>query len=122
MPGYPSFLTDLSGTGSDWLWENSVSISSGDGAYPLLATTIEARPEIKERELLRSRVSYVKEYAGAGLRWGNSHIAGDRTLDVALDMLESGAAEAGMSLDEIRAKRHASDHCRMNPGRNSCPG
>lgn len=121
MPGHPAFLTDMSGTGSDWLWLNSVSISSGDGAYPLLATTIEARPEIKERELLRNRVRYVKEYAAAGLRWANTHIAGDRTLDVVLDMLESGSAEGGMSLDEIRAKRHASDHCRMNPRPDQLP-
>jgi len=115
MPGYPSFKTDLSGTGSEWLWENSLSISSGDGAYPVFATSIEARPEIKERELLRTRVNYVKDYAAAGLRWGNTHIAGDRTLDVVLDMLEAGSAEAGMSLDDIRAKRHSSDHCRLNP-------
>jgi hypothetical protein len=115
MPGYPGFLTNLSGTGSDWLWENSLSISSGDGAYPLLATSIEARPEIKERELLRNRVKYIREYAANGLRWANTHIAGDRTLDVALDMIEAGSADAGMSLDDIRAKRHSSDHCRINP-------
>jgi predicted amidohydrolase YtcJ len=121
MPGHPAFLTDMSGTGSDWLWLNSLSISSGDGAYPLLATTIEARPEIKERELLRNRVKYVKEYAATGLRWANTHVAGDRTLDVLMDMLESGSAEAGMSLDEIRAKRHASDHCRMNPRPDQLP-
>ena len=115
MPGNPIFRVDLSGTGTDWLWLNSISISSGDGAYPLHATTIEARPEVKERELLRNRIKYVREYAANGLRWANTHVAGDRTLDVALDLLEIGSAEAGLSLDEIHAKRHASDHCRMNP-------
>ena len=121
MPGHTSFRTDMSGTGSDWLWENSVSISSGDGAYPLLATTIEARPEIKERELLRDRVSYIKDYTANGLRWANTHIAGDRTLDAAMDMIESGSAEAGLSDDEVRAKRHGSDHCRMNPRPDQLP-
>jgi predicted amidohydrolase YtcJ len=115
MPGHPAFITDMSGTGSDWLWLNSLSLSSGDGAYPLFATTIEARPEIKERELLRSRISYVKDYAAAGLRWANTHVAGDRTLDVAMDMLESGSADAGLTLEQIQSKRHASDHCRVNP-------
>jgi len=115
MPDMPVFRTDLTGTGSDWLWMNSVSISSGDGAYPLLATTIEARPEIKEREVLRDRLKFIKEIAVRGLRWGNTHIAGDRTLEVALDMIEQGSAEAGMTAEMIQAKRHTSDHCRVNP-------
>lgn len=121
MPDIPEFRTDLSGVGSDWLWLNSVSITSGDGAYPLFATTIEARPEIKEREVLRDRVRYIKDYASKGLRWGNTHVAGDRTLDVALDMIEQGSAQAGMTPEEIRAKRHASDHCRLNPRPDQLP-
>lgn len=114
-PDIPEFRTDLSGTGSDWLWIGGASITSGDGAFPLFATTIEARPEIKEREILRDRIRFVKDYAARGLRWSNTHVAGDRTLDVALDMLEEGSLVAGLSPEEIRAKRHASDHCRLNP-------
>jgi predicted amidohydrolase YtcJ len=121
MPDMPQFRTDLTGTGSDWLWLNSLSISSGDGAYPLLATTIEARPEIKEREVLRNRVMYIKEFTSRGLRWANTHIAGDRTLDVAMDMIEEGSAQAGMTEDEIRAMRHGSDHCRVNPRPDQIP-
>ncbi|NIN35356.1 MAG: hypothetical protein GTO60_09805, partial [Gammaproteobacteria bacterium] len=76
---------------TDTLWFNSWSATSNDGAYPLLATTIEARPEIKERELLRNRISVTGEYAGAGLRFGNTHIAGDRTLEVTMDLIEAGS-------------------------------
>ena len=121
MPDMPEFRTNLAGIGSDWLWQNSISISSGDGAYPLLATSIEARPEIKEREVLRDRVKYIKEFTSRGLRWANSHIAGDRTLDAALDMIEAGSAEAGMSAEQIRAMRHGSDHCRVNPRPDQLP-
>jgi predicted amidohydrolase YtcJ len=121
MPDMPEFRTNLAGTGSDWLWQNSISISSGDGAYPLLATSIEARPEIKEREVLRKRVEYIKDFTSRGLRWANTHIAGDRTLDVALDMIEEGSAAAGMSAEEIRAMRHGSDHCRVNPRPDQMP-
>ncbi len=121
MPDMPEFRTNLAGTGSDWLWQNSISISSGDGAYPLLATTIEARPEIKEREVLRNRVQYIKDFTSRGLRWANTHIAGDRTLDAALDMVEAGSAEAGMSEEQIRAMRHGSDHCRVNPRPDQMP-
>jgi predicted amidohydrolase YtcJ len=114
-PNLPEFLTDLSGVGSDWLWVNGASITSGDGAFPLFATSIEARPEIKEREILRERISFVKDYAARGLRWTNTHIAGDRTLDVAMDMLEEGSRQANMTPAEIKEKRHTSDHCRLNP-------
>ena len=114
-PDIAEFRTDLSGVGSDWLWISGASISSGDGAYPLFATSIEARPEIKEREILRPRVEFVREFAARNLRWVNTHVAGDRTLDVALDMLEEGSKQAGMTPEQIQAKRHASDHCRLNP-------
>ena len=121
MPDMPEFRTNLSGIGSDWLWQNSISISSGDGAYPLLATTIEARPEVKEREVLRNRVQYIKDFTSRGLRWANTHIAGDRTLDIALDMVEEGSAMAGMSDEQIRDMRHGSDHCRVNPRPDQLP-
>jgi len=114
MPTHPYLGYDFGGYGTDMLWFNAWSTTSNDGAYPLFATTIEARPEIKERELLRSRISMTGEYAAKGLRFGNTHIAGDRTLDVTMDFIESGSAEAGLSLEEIRAKRHSADHCRLN--------
>lgn len=115
MPLHPYLLHDFKGYGTDYLWFNAWSTTSNDGAYPLLATTIEARPEIKERELLRGRNDYTREYAAADLRFSNTHIAGDRTLDVTMDMIEQGSAQAGLSIEQIRSKRHAADHCRLNP-------
>lgn len=112
---------DFRGYGTDKLWFNAWSTTSNDGAYPLIATTIEARPEIKERELLRGRIPITGEIAEANMRFGNTHIAGDRTLDLTMDMIESGSAKAGLSLDEIRAKRHASDHCNLNPRPDQVP-
>jgi hypothetical protein len=116
MPLHPYLLHDFRGYGTDKLWFNAWSTTSNDGAYPLLATTIEARPEIKERELLRSRNEYTRQYAADGLRFSNTHVAGDRTLDVTMDMIKQGSAEAGMSLEQITEKRHASDHCRLGTG------
>lgn len=115
MKHNPYLKYDFHGYGTDHLWFNAWSTSSNDGAYPLLATTIEARPEIKERELMRDRIKYTKDYAEMGLRFGDVHIAGDRTLGVTMDMLEAGSKAAGLTLDDIRAKRHAADHCRLNP-------
>ena len=121
MKTHPYLGYDFGGYGTDMLWFNAWSTTSNDGAYPLLATTIEARPEIKERELLRSRIPITREYAAKGLRFGNTHVAGDRTLDVTMDLIEAGSTEGGLSLDEIRAKRHGSDHCRMNPRPDQIP-
>ena len=115
MKMHPYLGYDFAGYGTDKLWFNAWSTTSNDGAYPLIASTIEAPPEIKERELLRSRVPFTREFAEKGLKFGNTHIAGDRTLDITMDMIESGSAEAGLSLEEIRAKRHGSDHCNLNP-------
>ncbi len=121
MKTHPYLGYDFGGYGTDNLWFNAWSTTSNDGAYPLLATTIEARPEIKERELLRSRIPITRDYAAKGLRFSNTHIAGDRTLDITMDLIEAGSAEAGLSLNEIRAKRHGSDHCRMNPRPDQIP-
>ena len=121
MKGHPYLGYDFGGYGTDKLWFNAWSNTSNDGAYPLFASTIEAPPQIKERELLRSRMPATKEFAAMGLRFGNTHIAGDRTLDVTMDMIEAGSKEAGLSADEIRSKRHGSDHCNLNPRPDQIP-
>ena len=115
MKMHPYLGYDFVGYGTDKLWFNGWSTTSNDGAYPLIASTIEAPPEIKERELLRSRVPFTREFAEKGLKFSNTHIAGDRTLDVTMDMIEAGSAAAGLTIDEIRSKRHGSDHCNLNP-------
>ncbi|MGK0298382.1 MAG: putative amidohydrolase YtcJ [Gammaproteobacteria bacterium] len=121
MKGHPYLGYDFGGYGTDKLWFNAWSNTSNDGAYPLFASTIEAPPQIKERELLRSRMPATKEFAAMGLRFGNTHIAGDRTLDVTMDMIEAGSKEAGLSAEEIRSKRHGSDHCNLNPRPDQMP-
>ena len=59
--------------------------------------------------------------AASGQRFVNSHTAGDQTLDITLDAIEKGSTRAGLSLEEIRAKRHAIDHCTMNPRPDQIP-
>lgn len=112
---HPYLGYDLNGYGTDKLWFNGWSTTSNDGAYPLFASTIEAPPEIKERELIRSRVPYTKDITAKGLKFSNTHIAGDRALDLTMDMIEAGASEAGLTDEQIREKRFGSDHCNLNP-------
>ena len=40
---------------------------------------------------------------------------GDGAVDKFLDLIEKASAEAGISADEIRAKKHNIDHCGMSP-------
>ncbi len=64
---------------------------------------------------------FTRDFAERGLKFSNTHIAGDRTLDITMDMIEAGSAEAGLTLEEIRAKRHGSDHCNLNPRPDQIP-
>jgi predicted amidohydrolase YtcJ len=121
MKTHPYLGYDFNGYGTDKLWFNGWSTTSNDGAYPLFASTVEAPPEIKERELLRSRVPLTREIAAKNLKFTNTHVAGDRALDITMDMIEQGSAEAGLSLEQIQAKRHGSDHCNLNPRPDQIP-
>lgn len=115
----------LAGYGSSFLWYNSVSSSGPDGSYPEIATTVgtpEIPKSIKQREKFEDEMFPLIEAAVAkGLRWANTHVAGDRTLDALMDAIERGSQRAGLSLEQIRAKRHATDHCAVNPRADQIP-
>ena len=104
-----------------------------DQSYPGIASSAEARPEIKAREFdyyIKPgaagsgegwRRDLLKEMIKRGFRFSNTHVAGDKTLDVIMDVIEEGSREGGFSPEQIRAKRHASDHCAMNPRPDQIP-
>lgn len=48
--------------------------------------------------------------AESGLRIAAMHSGGDKGIDYVMDAIEEGSKRAGMTLEEIRAKRHAFDH------------
>jgi predicted amidohydrolase YtcJ len=50
-----------------------------------------------------------------GWRIGGFHNHGDLATDYLLMLIEQASEDAGMSLEEIRRKRHAIDHCAANP-------
>jgi predicted amidohydrolase YtcJ len=109
---------------SDFLW-NTAAGSSTDSSYPGLFTSIEppAIPrEIKDRENPREGFDkIIEDGVASGLRFANTHIAGDKALDLVLNAIEKGSARAGLSAEQIRQKRHAADHCTMNPRPDQIP-
>ena len=49
----------------------------------------------------------------AGVRIAGTHSAGDKATDVMLGIIEKASAEAGLSLEQIRAKNHAIHYCTL---------
>jgi predicted amidohydrolase YtcJ len=118
-------MNGVSGYGTDHLWFVGASMRGIDASYPGILTTLEP-PEIpketKDREILNEGfAAFVEDAVASGLRWAGTHTAGDKALDLTLDAIEKGSARAGYTLDQIRAKEHAIDHCTMNPRPDQIP-
>jgi predicted amidohydrolase YtcJ len=110
------------GQGTDFLWLIGAGPGTIDGSYPNLCTSVKVPEAIKEREeCLAKPGDFKREGIETIVRSGNRitglHVAGDLALDHLMDAIEKASKEAGFKPHEIRAKRHAVDHCLMNPRR-----
>jgi predicted amidohydrolase YtcJ len=110
-------LGDLTGHGTEYLWSIGVSLSALDSSYPRHCTTIDARESVKSREICEAEGQYkiMRAAVQAGHRISGTHVYGDGAVDKYLDLLEKASVEAGLTPDEIRAKKHNVDHCGMSP-------
>ena len=120
------YMELVEGQGSDYLWPNGISLVSADGSYPQIRSTADAAPAIKGREMWRldatdHRRKIMEAIVTKGLRFSNTHIAGDHTLDEILNIIEEGSKKAGFTAEQIKSKRHAVDHCTMNPRPDQMP-
>jgi predicted amidohydrolase YtcJ len=118
-------MNGVPGYGSDYLWFAGASMRGVDASYPGILTTIEPpaiSKEIKDREIHNVGFeAFIENAVASGLRWAGTHTAGDKALDLTLDAIEKGSARAGYSIDQIRAKGHAIDHCTLNPRPDQIP-
>ena len=108
-------LSDLQGTGSDYLWLVGAHGQSGGSC-----TIAPASPEVKRNESCSfapgsSGYQEIYRIVRAGGRIATMHSSGDRDIDFLLDAIERASRDAGFTLDEIRSKRHAFDHCQFAP-------
>ena len=108
---------DIHGHGTDYLWMIGVALGSLDSSYPRHCTTIDAPEKIKSRERCEAGRDYkvMRAAVQAGHRISGTHVYGDGVVDKYLEVLEKASLEAGMTLDQIRAKKHNIDHCGMSP-------
>ncbi|HET7681500.1 MAG TPA: amidohydrolase family protein [Xanthobacteraceae bacterium] len=112
---------NLVGHGTEYFWLIGVSSGSTDASYPGICSSLPGNsPEVKAREDCRLSWEGVRgkslyEAVKAGLRIAGTHSAGDKATDVMMDIIEKASADAGLTAEQIKAKRHVIDHCTLNP-------
>jgi predicted amidohydrolase YtcJ len=108
-------LGDITNMGTDMLWYPGIGVVNVDGSFESTCTTLNpknpcliARPDDVKRRALFEGIK-------AGNRVTGTHTGGDLAVDHMLDVIEEASKAAGMTLEQIRAKRHTIDHCTFSP-------
>ncbi len=115
------YIAGLLGTGSDHLWNvGAWDLSGGE------CTSINARPEVKRRERCSFEPgsqgrAHLEAIIRNGGRIATMHSGGDKDIDYLMDAIVKASKEAGMTTDQIRAKRHAFDHASGAPRSDQIP-
>lgn len=112
----------LRGNGTPYLFNNGASPGDMGGS----CSTLDAPPEVKERESCAfepgsENREQLERIIRTGGRIGPLHTYGDKDIDYLLDAIEGASKEAGMTKEEIRAKRHAFDHSMGAPRQDQIP-
>jgi predicted amidohydrolase YtcJ len=114
-------LSDMVGTGTETHWLIGLHSTEGGGC-----NTLPAAPEIKAREecnLNPGSKGYEELYriVAAGGRIAGMHSSGDKDIDNLVGLIQKASKDAGFTMDQIRAKRHAFDHCHVAPRPDQIP-
>ena len=111
-------------TGSNYFWNTGMTSMMGTGCSELPGTS----PEVKQREpkcrfdnLQNRAIEALYEYVKAGGRLTGDHMTGDKDVDILLDTIERASKDAGMTPEEIRSKRHVTEHMAMYPRPDQIP-
>lgn len=111
------YIGNTVGYGSPFLWMIGVSFTT-DGSYPNACTTLPTEKKYLENcQLAPGSKQWNAAFAAVeqGFRISGTHAAGDLAVDHLLLLIEKASEAAGMSLEQIREKKHAIDHCSQNP-------
>ncbi|OFV97992.1 MAG: hypothetical protein A3F68_09990 [Acidobacteria bacterium RIFCSPLOWO2_12_FULL_54_10] len=109
--------------GSDYFWLTAINAATNLRACTSLPGT---SPEVKARERQQQCAldpndpdygqknrQMIYNVIKAGGRFGGAHTSGDQDQAYLLDIIEQASKDAGMTIEQIRAKRHAYDHIPM---------
>jgi len=114
---------NVEGTGTPHLWITGIYGGSADSdmAGPM-CSTIPLLPKDfgltqPQCSLTPGSENWNRIYAAVrrGFRIGGFHNHGDLATDYILKLIEQASEDAGMTLEQIRQKRHVIDHCAANP-------
>ena len=110
------YIAGLVGNGTPHLWNIGAQGWRSGGN----CTTIQAPPEVKADENCNFEPGAkgrqtLEDLVRTGNRIAAMHSGGDKDIDYLFDVIEQASREAGFTLDEIRAKRHAFDHASGAP-------
>ena len=116
------YLAGQLGHGTDHMWLIGAQTLDSGGT----CTTLQAKPEVKERESCSfepgtENRALIEDIIRSGGRIAAMHSGGDKDIDYLMDAIEKASREAGMSIDQIRAKRHAFDHSSGAPRPDQIP-
>lgn len=109
-------VSSLLGNGSDYLWNIGAQGERSGGD----CTTLAASERVKAQESCAFNPGsegrrVIEDIVRSGGRVATMHSGGDKDIDSLLDIIENMSASAGLSLEEIRERRHAFDHASGAP-------
>jgi len=123
-PYLPEVMATLLGKGSDYLWLTGLWPSDNGANCSSLPGT---SPEVKHIEGEchfepgGENATALYHMIKAGGRLAGIHTGGDKDIDHILDTIERASRDAGMTPEQVRAKRHAYDHLAMSPRPDQIP-
>ena len=118
----------MAGKGSDYLWlaggwppgvgSRCISVPGVTPAAQQFAKTTPCELDpVTGTQNRQALYNYIR----AGGRLSGAHTDGDKNMDYLLEIVEQASKDAGMTLDQIRAKRHTWDHLAYNPRPDQIP-
>lgn len=114
------------GKGTDYLWFGGGRAVTGGGCTvlePSPSSTLAKAPEL-QLQAREQQCTYAPgtrgekllyEWVKAGGRYVGNHTSGDEDVDNILRVIQKASKDAGMTDEQIRAKRHGIDHMVMWP-------
>lgn len=125
-PYFLNMMAAVTNYGTDYFWFGGGRIIEGGScttAEPRTASKLAKNADLQV-DTQRMQCAYAPgsiyakllyDYIKAGNRYVNHHTVGDRDIDNIIAIIVKASKDAGMTDDEIRAKRHAFDHSVMFP-------
>jgi predicted amidohydrolase YtcJ len=115
------FMQDL---GTEFFWYGGAQGSEENGTN---CSTLEPRVKLNPRMLAcglepgTAAYHRLYKYIRNGGRMAIAHTIADRDIDHILDVIEKASRDAGMTLEQVRARRHGFDHLAMAPRPDQIP-